>query len=106
MPYGDHVGLLQLADHLAALVLVGRRAAHRREVIEAEREESLGSHAPGDVLDVRIESAVLVYHDHGRQLAAGFGLDQITLEARRTGNIDHRRPSMRGSFSGMVCAWA
>ncbi len=92
----DHVRLLQLADHLPALVLVGGRAAHGREIVETERDEALGRHAAGHVLDVRVETPVLMNDDHGRQLARGIlRLHEIALEALRARNVHRFRRNPR-----------
>src|SRR3546814_6792317 len=52
--------------HLARLVLVGRRAAGGREIVEGERGIAGDGEAPRHVADVRVQSAVLVDHQHGR----------------------------------------
>src|SRR3546814_2630372 len=58
-----------MADHLARLVLVGGRAAGRRQEVDSQGDETLQRHAPDDVLDVRVEAAVLVDDQHRRQPA-------------------------------------
>lgn len=54
------------ADQLAGRVLVRRRAAVAGEHVDRERQEALEGQAAGDVLDVRVEAAVLVDHDDRR----------------------------------------
>jgi len=56
--------LIELADQLARLILVRGGAALGREEVRGERDEALERQTAGDVLDVRIEAAVLVDHDH------------------------------------------
>ena len=55
---------IERTDHVAAFVFVGRRAAERREHVDREREEAFERDAPRNVLDVRIEPAVLVDDDN------------------------------------------
>ena len=62
---------IERADHVAGLVLVRRRAAERREHVDGKREEAFERDAPRDVLDVRIEPAVLMDDDHRRAFALG-----------------------------------
>src|SRR5207237_3987270 len=64
--------LIELAEELARLVLVAGIAAERRQRIGGERNVLLQGDAPGDVLDVRIEAAVLVDHEDAGQPARTF----------------------------------
>ena len=70
---GDRARPVQLADHVAALVLVFRRAARPAQEVRPERQEAFERHAPRDVLDMRHKPAVLVDDDDGGQLARGIG---------------------------------
>ena len=84
---------LERADHVARLVLVVGRAALRRQIVAAEGDEAFLGHAPRHVLDVRVEAAVLVDHEHGgigsfRRLGAPDSLD-----ARR--DLRHLGPDRR-----------
>src|SRR5437588_323788 len=65
--------LIELGKLLARLVLVAGIAADRRERVGREGEVALEADAPGDVLDVRIEAAVLVHDEDAGELARGLG---------------------------------
>ena len=74
---GDHVlarlRLVERAEQLARLVLVAGIAAEREQRVGREGDEVLERQAAGDVLDVRVQPAVLVHDEHARQLAVGLG---------------------------------
>ena len=55
-------------DDLARLVLVGGSAAERRQEVGRQRDEAFQRESPGDVADMRVEPAILVDDDDGRQL--------------------------------------
>ena len=59
---------IELADELSRLVLVRGRAAARGQRIGSDRQETGERHAPRDILDMRVEPAVLVDDDDGRPL--------------------------------------
>ncbi len=70
-----------------ALSLVGGRAAERRQQIDREGEEAFEREPARDVLDVRVEAAVLVHDDHGRALGFDLEARQIARDARAGGVI-------------------
>ena len=65
--------LVELGEQLARLVLVARIAAERRQRVGREGHEALERDATSDVLDVRIQPAVLVHHQDAGELAGGRG---------------------------------
>ena len=81
---------IERADHVAGLVLIGRRAAERREHIDRQAEEAFERDAARDVLDVRIETAVLVDDDDGRAFALRFEPRQSAADARAGRVIRYR----------------
>jgi hypothetical protein len=54
---------VQGAEQLPHLRLVGRRSAVRRQDVGGERQEALDAKRPRDILDVRVETAILVDDD-------------------------------------------
>ena len=60
---------VELADRLARRILVGRRAARRRQHVGRDGHEAFKREPPGDILDMRGESAIFVDHDHHRRPA-------------------------------------
>ena len=62
------LGGIDLAEQLAALEVVARIAAHRRQRIRREGHEILQGKASRHVLGVRIEPAILVDDDDAGQL--------------------------------------
>jgi hypothetical protein len=72
---GDEVlarlALLQLGEQLARLVLVAGVAAEREQRVGREGDEAVQRQPARDVLDVRVQAAVLVHHQHQRQRAGG-----------------------------------
>ena len=66
-----HLRAIDLAEQLAALLVVAGIAADRREAVRRERHEVLEREPPRDVLDVRVEAAVLVDDEDARQLVRG-----------------------------------
>ena len=90
---------VERADHVARLVLVGRRAAERREHVDRVGEEAFERDAARDVLDVRIEPAVLVDDDDRRALSLRFEPRQIAADGVPAGVIGHavdRQPRIVG----------
>jgi hypothetical protein len=71
---GDEVlarlGLVELLEQFARLVLVTRVAAEREQRVGREGDEAVQRQPARDVLDVRVQAAVLVHHQHQRQRAA------------------------------------
>ena len=57
---------VELGEELRRLFLVARIAAQRRQRVRRERDEVLDRKPARDILDVRIEAAVLVDHQHAR----------------------------------------
>jgi hypothetical protein len=68
----SRLGLLELAEQFARLVLVAGIAAEREQRVRRERDEVVERQPARDVFDVRIEAAILVHHEHRRQLAFAF----------------------------------
>ena len=64
---------IELADQRARLVFIRRRAAAARERVRRDREETREREPARDILDVRIEPAVLVNHDDGGSLRRRLG---------------------------------
>ena len=62
---------VELAKQLARLVLVARVAAQREQRVRRHGDELLQRQAARNVLDVRVEAAVLVHHQHHRQRTGG-----------------------------------
>ena len=65
--------LIQLGKQLAGLVLVAGIAAERGQRVGRERDEVLERQPPGDVLDVRVQSAILVHDEDAGQLVLAVG---------------------------------
>ena len=87
---GDDVVRLERADHVARLVLVGRRAADGAEVIDRDRGKARDRKPARDVLDVRVQAAVLVHDDDGGEFLPVLRLGEIALEPRRAArDVDH-----------------
>jgi hypothetical protein len=59
--------LVQLCEELARRVLVAGITIEWGQRVRSEREVLLQGDSPGDVLDVRIEPAVLMHHQDARQ---------------------------------------
>ncbi len=72
---------VELRLHLASRVVVAWIAAERGEAVRSERHVSGETGAPRDVLDVRVESAVLVNdHDAGKLTARPRGTGGVGLD--------------------------
>ncbi len=71
---------LEIGEHIARLVLVGWRAAIGRQHVGGEGEKAFEREPPRDVLDVRVEAAVLVDDEHCRALGAPFEPRQIAAD--------------------------
>jgi hypothetical protein len=74
---GAQLGLIQPRLQRPPVVVIPRIAPDGEEPIGGEGEEALHRDAPGHVLDVRIEAAILVDHEHGRKRARPRRLHQI-----------------------------
>ena len=73
-----------------------------RQIIGCQGHKAFKRHAPSDVLDMRIEPAILVDDDDGRKLPSRpSGSHQMARDARRDLAISADRS--RGSSSGTVC---
>ena len=76
----------------AAVVVVAGVAAHRRQPVGGQRQEAGDRGAPRHVLDVRIEAAVLVNDQHGRERPVAGRLHEVPAHlagrAARRGVID------------------
>ena len=79
---GPHLGIVDLAEHLPALLIVARVAAERRDSVGRERDIALDSEPARHVFDIGIEAAVLVHDQDGRQFSGRIrGPHQIALDA-------------------------
>src|SRR6185312_7365315 len=73
----EHVVSVPFALHFPALVVIARIADQRGKRIRRDGEESREGQSPSDVLNVWIQAAVLMDHDHSAQfLAVRCGLGQ------------------------------
>ena len=75
--------LVEVALQRAAVVVVARIAADRKQAVRRERKKALDRGAAGDVLDVRIEAAVFVDDDHRRKRPHAHGLHEIAAHGAR-----------------------
>ena len=81
----DHVFAFGFLVKLARPVFLGRRAAVHGQEVGREREIALDRQSARDVLDMRVEPAVLVDDDHRRPLAqifrvCGLGAHEIAVD--------------------------
>jgi hypothetical protein len=65
---------------VARLVVVGWRAAIHGQQVGRERQKSFECDTPRDVLDMRVQSAVLMNDDHRRAFALVFRPRQIAVD--------------------------
>ncbi len=76
------LGLIELGKQLASLVFVAGVAAEGEQRVRGERDEVIQRHTTRDILDVRIQAAILVHHQDGGQLALGFcRSDEVTAQS-------------------------
>ena len=76
-----HLWTVDVSECRGALLIVARIAADRGQPVGRKGDEVGDGEAARDVLDVRIEAAVLVNDEHRRQLAAGVRRpNQIALD--------------------------
>ena len=97
---GAQLGLVEIALQGAAVVIVARVAADRRQPVGREREETIDGGAARDVLDIGIEAAVLVDHQHGRERPRAGRLDEVT--AHGAGGAARRRIGHIGRLHALV----
>ncbi len=62
----EELRAVELALHLASLVVCAWVAAQRRQPVRRERQKAFGGHAARHVFDVGIQAAVFVDHQHRR----------------------------------------
>ena len=62
-----HLLAVDLAEHLAAFVVVTGKAAQRGEPVRRKRHEVREGEPPRDVLDMRIQAAIFVDDDNAGQ---------------------------------------
>ena len=67
------LALVELPEQAARLVLIAGIATEREKGIWREGEKAIEREAARDVLNVRVQAAVLVHHQHRRQSACGPG---------------------------------
>src|SRR5690606_31486735 len=77
----DEACAVELPEQLARAILIAGIAAERRQRIGRERDEPTERDAAGNVLDVRIQPAVLVNDDDaGPRLRRAGGRDEIAAK--------------------------
>ncbi len=81
---------LEIGEHVARLVFVGRRAAERRQHVDRKRQKAFKRDTARDVLDVRIEPAVFMDDDHRRTLGFAPEPRQIAADPRAGGVVRRR----------------
>ena len=83
----DHVraqlALVEAGLQRAAVVVVARISAHRREPVGGERQKSFGRGSASHVLDVRVEAAILMDHEDGGERPRRIRLDEIPAHRAR-----------------------
>ena len=67
-----HLRAIDLAEQLAALVVVARITADRRQRVRRKGDEVLQREPPRDVLGMRIETAILVDDENRGQFCGRF----------------------------------
>ena len=71
--------MFQFGEQGTGRIFVTGIATQREQRIRCERDEAFQCKTSGDVFDMRVETAVLVHHQHHRQRAIGLGgLHQVT----------------------------
>ena len=76
----DRVVLVHLRMQLARRVLAGWCPAHERKHVDRIRQVTFGREPAGDILEVRIEAAVLMDDQNDRALALGLGARQVAVD--------------------------
>ncbi len=79
---GTQLRLVQLRLQGAPVVVVAGVAAERREPVRCEGEEAFQRRTPRHILDIRVEPAVLVDHEHRRPRALSRRVHQIAAHRR------------------------
>ena len=74
---GAQLGLVELRLQRAAIVVVAGITAERRQAIRRQREKTIHREPARDVLDVRVEPAVLVNHQHRRPGSVALRVHQV-----------------------------
>ena len=95
----DHVLAFRLGVKLARLVLVGGRAAIDGQQIGRQRQKAFRRVSAGDILDVGVQSPVLVDDEHGRPLALVLRPHQVTADfslRRIIGHAFSHKPGVVG----------
>ena len=87
---GAQLGGIEAGLQRAAVVVVAGIAADREQAVGREGEEAVECCAPRHVLDVGVEAAVLVNHQHRGERARARGLHQIAAHGAR--GAARRRP--------------
>ncbi len=88
-----HLGAVDLLKRLPTLLVIARIAADAGQSVRREGNEVFGSEAARDILDVRIQAAILVDHQDSRQLSVRLRRpDQVPADAaialrRRDGRV-------------------
>jgi len=77
----DGVVLVQSAVQLARGVLARRRPPDQRQEIDGIGQEALQCEAARDVLQMRVEAAVLVDHQDGRSFAFDLSAREVAADA-------------------------
>ena len=80
-----HFFPIALALQCSAIVVIAGITAERRERVRRECDETGNGEPPRDIFDIRIESAVLVYHNDAGQLVISPGRPRkVTAHYART----------------------
>ena len=84
-----------------AVVVIAGIAADRVQPVGGEGDKPFDRGAPGDVLDIGVEAAVLVDHEDGRERPVAGRLDQVAAHFARiaaggiVGDVVRRHPRIR-----------
>ena len=74
---GAQLVLVELGLERATVVVVTGIAADRKQSIRCQGKETFNRAAPCHVLDVGIEAAIFVHHQHRRERSVALGLHQV-----------------------------
>ena len=92
---------IQLANHVASGVLVFGSPTRRRQEVRRQNEKALQGDTSRDILDMRIETAVLVDDDHRRQFPSALGARHVGLDLAcgpRIGGTAGLEPRILGRY--------